>query len=276
MKQEIVCEICPRRCRIKEGSTGFCGARMNRDGRIVAANYGKITSIALDPIEKKPLKRFFPGSKILSVGSYGCNFRCPFCQNYRISMERTPINCLETTPPQLVEKALELVPQGNIGLAYTYNEPLIGYEFVMDCARLASEKGLKNVVVTNGFINEKPLEALLPYIHAFNIDLKSFSAEFYKKIGGEPEVVKRTIALAAKKSHVEVTTLVIAGENDGEEEMRQLAQWLASVDASIPLHISRFFPAYQMTDRMSTPVNTVLHLADIARESLLYVYEGNL
>ena len=272
----VLCAICPHNCVIEEGNYGYCGARMNREGRIVDDNYGKITSIALDPIEKKPLKRFFPGSAILSVGSYGCNFRCSFCQNHSISMVRSSDGCIHATPETLVEKAVKFKPQGNIGLAYTYNEPLIGFEFVFDCAKLASENGLKNVVVTNGYINEKPLKALLPYIDAFNIDLKSFSPDFYKSIGGDLEVVKRSIEIASEKSHVEVTTLIIAGENDSEEEIRLLSQWLSSVNPEIPLHISRFFPAYKMKDRNPTPVSTVLRLADIARESLKYVYEGNI
>lgn len=269
------CEICPIGCNLSEGEVGFCKARINRGGRIVAENYGKITSIGMDPIEKKPLRRFFPGSQILSVGSYGCNFRCSFCQNYRISMIETPVDTLNISPSQLVRHALDFVPKGNIGLAYTYNEPLVGYEFVMDCAKLAVEKGLKNVVVTNGYINEKPLKALLPYIHAFNIDLKGFSTEFYKKVGGDLEVVKNTITIAAEKSHVEVTTLVIPGENDKDEEIRRLSQWLASVDKAIPLHLSRFFPTFRMLDKEPTSIDHIYNLANIARESLLYVYEGN-
>ena len=191
-------------------------------------------------------------------------------------MEESSSGCIETTPQQLVSKALELVPEGNAGIAYTYNEPLIGYEFVRDCAGLAAEKGLSNVVVSNGYINENPLRQLLPLIDAFNIDLKSFSPAFYKGIGGDLEVVKNSIRLAAEQSHVEVTTLIIAGENDSEEEMRRLSQWLASIDSSAPLHISRFFPAYKMSDRRATPASTIRKLAEIARESLLYVYEGNL
>lgn len=272
----VLCVICPHNCVIEEGNYGYCGARMNREGRIVDDNYGKITSIALDPIEKKPLKRFFPGSAILSVGSYGCNFRCSFCQNHSISMVRSSDGCMHATPETLVEKAVKFKPQGNIGLAYTYNEPLIGFEFVFDCAKLASENGLKNVAVTNGYINEKPLKALLPYIDAFNIDLKSFSPDFYKSIGGDLEVVKRSIEIASEKSHVEVTTLIIAGENDSEEEIRKLSQWLSSVNPEIPLHISRFFPAYKMKDRNPTPAETIFKLADTARKSLKYVYLGNI
>lgn len=274
----MICRICPHACDLKEGEIGFCGARINRNGVITAKNYGEITSLGLDPIEKKPLYRFYPGSMILSAGSYGCNLRCSFCQNYRISMpdqEEGP-PCIRMSPEELVEKALELIPRGNIGLAYTYNEPLVGYEFVMDCARLAEKKGLKNVVVTNGYVEEKPLRALLPYIHAFNVDLKSFSDEFYQKISGDLNTVKETIALAAGHSHVEVTTLIIPGENDGEEEMRSLTEWLAAVDETIPYHISRFFPNYHMRDRGATPAETLHRLADIARKSLRYVYLGNM
>jgi pyruvate formate lyase activating enzyme len=276
MNKGVLCEICPKTCVIPEGHKGFCGARTNREGKIVAANYGKITSMALDPIEKKPLKRFHPGSRILSVGSYGCNLRCPFCQNYEISMGNDSTVYLELTPEELISRALEQIPRGNIGVAYTYNEPLIGYEFVRDCAYLAAKKGLKNVVVTNGYINEKPFSEILPLIDAFNIDLKSFSPEFYRSVGGNLETVKTSIKLAAKQRHVEVTTLVIAGDNDSEEEMRALSSWLASVNPEIPLHISRFFPAFKMSNRLPTPIKTILDLVEIAQESLRYVYSGNI
>ncbi|MDD3349975.1 MAG: AmmeMemoRadiSam system radical SAM enzyme [Eubacteriales bacterium] len=272
----ISCEICPRQCRLEDGQTGFCGARANRDGRIVCENYGKITSLALDPIEKKPLKRFFPNSMILSVGSYGCNFRCPFCQNYRISMDYGDVEAVTMSPAELVERAESMVPLGNLGLAYTYNEPLVGYEFVFDCAKLIREKGLKNVLVTNGYVMEKPFAELLPYLDAANIDLKSYSQDFYKKIGGDLAVVKKTIEAAAKAIHVEVTTLIIPGENDSEEQMKELTSWLASVDDTIPLHLSRFFPSYHMLDRNATSVDTIERLAEIAGASLKYVYKGNL
>lgn len=273
---KVLCKICPHNCMIEDGRRGYCGARANRNGRVIADNYGKVTSIALDPIEKKPLKRFHAGAKVLSVGSYGCNFRCSFCQNHGISMERDPIYYLDISPEQLIEKAIKMVPQGNIGLAYTYNEPLIGYEFVMDCSKLAAKKNLNNVVITNGYINEEPLKDLLPYIHAFNIDLKSFSPAFYKKIGGDLEVVKRSIEIASEKTHVEVTTLIITDENDNEEEMVSLSKWLASVNPAIPLHITRFFPSYRMTDRDATSVDTIHKLACIAKESLKFVYKGNI
>ncbi|GAB1477044.1 AmmeMemoRadiSam system radical SAM enzyme [Bacillota bacterium] len=276
MRQAIKCEICPRSCLIPEGEKGFCGGRANKEGKIIADNYGKIMSIALDPIEKKPLMRFHPGSSILSVGSYGCNLRCSFCQNHTISMEKDPECFIEMTPEELAARSLSLVPMGNIGIAYTYNEPLIGYEFVMDCAKTAAGKGLLNVVVSNGCINERPLRELLPFIHAMNIDLKSFSPKFYKDIGGDLELVKNSIRLAAAECHLEVTNLVIPGENDGPQEMRELARWLASVDPQIPLHISRFHPAYKMSDRKATPYETIDKLAEIAGEHLQYVYQGNI
>lgn len=270
------CDICPHRCDVEEGHLGRCCARANVNGVVVCDNYGKLTSMALDPIGKKPLARFMPGGMVLSVGSYGCNLRCPFCQNYRVAMARGEET--ETSlvlPEALVRRALELKPEGNIGIAYTYNEPLIGYEYVLDCARLAREHGLKNVVVTNGFINEAPLRALLPYIDAMNIDLKGFTDGFYKDVGGDLETVKRSIRHVAAVCHVEVTTLIIPGKNDAIEEMDALAAWLASVDDNIPLHISRFFPRYKYEDKLPTPIETLYLLTDVAMRHLKYVYTGN-
>lgn len=272
-----VCEICPHRCRIGEGQAGFCGARVCRDGRVVCGNYGWLTAVALDPVEKKPLARFHPGSRVLSVGSYGCNLRCPFCQNYEISMTRRRETGMIYVPPRaLAAKAAETVPQGNIGLAFTYNEPLISYEYVRDCAKLNRANGLLNILVTNGYVREGPLRELLPLIDAMNIDLKSFSAKFYRKIAGGLEDVKRTIEISARAGcHVEVTALIVPGENDSPDEMRRLSSWLAGVDPEIPLHVTRFFPRYKMADRAPTPVADVYALAAAARESLRHVYEGN-
>lgn len=270
------CKVCPHGCRLKEGQPGFCGGRICREGKVVCENYGRITSVALDPIEKKPLYHYYPGSKILSVGSYGCNLRCPFCQNCEISMAKgKDIDYVEISCGELVEKACELKVRGNIGIAYTYNEPLIGYEFVKDCAGLAKKRGLKNVVVTNGYICEDTLRELLEVVDAFNIDLKGFTADFYKKLRGDLETVKNTIKIASGYCHVEVTTLIVPGENDGEDEIMALSEWLSSIRPDIPLHITRFFPRWKMTDREPTPVKTVYRLADIARRNLKYVYEGN-
>ncbi len=272
----MICELCFHHCDLSEGQTGLCRARACRDGAVVSLNYGKITSLALDPIEKKPLRRFHPGSMILSVGSFGCNLRCPFCQNHEISMSGDGgIETVELLPEALTEKALELRRFGNIGVAYTYNEPLIGYEYVRDCAALVHERGMVNVLVTNGTIEENPWRALLPLIDAVNIDLKGFTIEWYRKLGGNLETVKRSIALAAEQCHVEVTTLLVPGENDSGKEISALAQWLASVDRDIPLHLSRFFPRYRMTDKPPTPVERVYRLADEAREYLSFVYTGN-
>lgn len=272
----VQCEICPHSCKLKEGQVGICHGRIHREGKVESENYGRITSLALDPIEKKPLNRYYPGSMILSVGSYGCNLRCPFCQNCEISTaDASGIDYYEISVEELVEKALELVPQGNIGLAYTYNEPFIGYEFIYDCATQIKKVNLKNIVVTGGYINEKPLKKLLPFIDAMNIDLKGFSDRFYKMVGGDLPTVKRTIELAATKCHVEITTLIIPGENDSEEEMRALSNWLSQINPEIPLHISRFFPRHKMKHLNATPINVIYQLAEIAREKLTYVYEGN-
>jgi pyruvate formate lyase activating enzyme len=239
-------------------------------------NYGVVTAIALDPIEKKPFRHFYPGSRILSVGSFGCNLRCSFCQNYEISMAgREEAHGRRMSPQGLVANALRLVGEGNIGLAYTYNEPLVGYEFVRDCAIEAKKNGLKNVVVTNGCFCEDPLREILPNIDAMNIDLKSFNQNFYKKISGDLETVKQSIRITSEICHVEVTTLIVPGQNDSEEEIRALSQWLGSVGRTIPLHLSRFFPRYEMMDRDATDIAQVYHLADIARESLEFVYAGN-
>ena len=270
------CELCFHHCALDDGQTGLCRARACQDGKIISLNYGKLTSLALDPIEKKPLRRFHPGSLILSVGSFGCNLRCPFCQNHEISMAGdSGIPTVEVSPEQLAAKAAELVPQGNIGVAYTYNEPLIGYEYVQNCAALVHEQGMVNVLVTNGTVEEEPWRALLPLIDAANIDLKGFTPAWYRRLGGDLETVKRSIALAAERCHVEVTTLLIPGENDSEEEIRELARWLASISPEIPLHLSRFFPQYQMVDRLPTPVEQVYRLAEAARGYLSYVYTGN-
>ena len=273
---KLECEICPHHCKLEEGQLGLCRGRINRRGRVVSENYGKLTALALDPIEKKPLYHFYPGSRILSIGSYGCNMDCPFCQNCDISMVGgRGIGYQETTCEELVQKALQLKDRGNIGIAYTYNEPLIGYEFVRDCTELMRNAGLKNVVVTNGYINQEPLLKLLPLIDAFNIDLKGFTEEYYHKLRGNLATVKGSIELAAAQCHVEVTTLIVPGENDSEEEMEALSGWLASINPKIALHISRFFPRYQYKDRASTPVEQVYRLAKIARRNLEYVHEGN-
>ena len=275
-KREAVCPVCPHHCLLAEGQTGRCRARKNREGKIVSINYGKLTSLMLDPIEKKPLRRFFPGSRILSVGSFGCNLACPFCQNYEISMaDSGQAHWQEAAPEALAGLAQEYQDRGNIGVAFTYNEPLVGYEFVRDTARLVRERGMKNVLVTNGCAEPLVLEELLPYVDAMNIDLKGFTGEWYERLGGDLETVKRFIARAAQDCHVELTTLIVPGENDSEEEMDREARWIASLDWEIPLHVTRFFPQYRMADKAPTPVERVYRLRNTAAQWLRYVYVGN-
>ena len=277
------CNVCPRRCTLAEGETGACRARGMRDGEIVPLNYGILTSLALDPIEKKPLARFHPGSRILSAGSFGCNLRCPFCQNWEISMSDGTEFLRDrdrfTPPERLAALAEELRVRGNIGAAFTYNEPLVGWEYVRDTAKLLRERALKVVLVTNGCVNGEIAEQLLPLTDALNIDLKCFRGETYAKLlGGDLETVKRFIARAAESCHVELTTLIVPGMNDSEEEIRALAEWVASLPEGreIPLHLTRFFPRYRMADREPAPRETVLRLVSAAGEILRHVYPGNL
>ena len=280
-----VCDVCFRHCKIEEGQSGFCGGRTCLNGQIVAANYGRLTAVALDPIEKKPLKMFRPGTQILSVGSYGCNLRCPFCQNSSISWSQQAFEYKEKadyySPEEIVTTALNLRSRGNIGIAFTYNEPLIGYEFVRDTAKLAREAGMQNVLVTNGTASQKVLGQISPYIDAMNIDLKAFTDRFYGEfLDGDFEIVKEFIEGAIQSCHVELTTLIIPDENDSEEEIRQLSNWISSLEKrynkKIPLHITRFFPAFRFTAKEPTPVSTILKLVEIAKENLEFVFPGNI
>ena len=279
-----VCEVCFRHCEIAEGKFGACGARTCRDGAVVSMNYGRITGLALDPIEKKPLARFCPGTRILSVGSFGCNLFCPFCQNHDISRSDGSEFTEVITPEQLAALAYQYRGRGNIGVAFTYNEPLIGYEFVRDTAKLVKDLGMKNVLVSNGTAEISVLEEILPYIDAMNVDLKSISEATYRDVlKGDLTMTKAFIGRAVKDCHVELTTLIVPRMNDSEEEMRELSGWVAGltdrdgnvIGERVPLHISRFFPRYRMTDRAATDVDKVYALADIAREKLRYVYTGN-
>ena len=280
-----VCDVCFRRCDIKEGGLGFCGARSCKDGKIVSDNYGKLTSVALDPIEKKPLKMFHPKTKILSIGSYGCNLRCPFCQNSSISWSDRAFEYRKIaekyTAEEIVNTALNLREKENIGIAFTYNEPLISYEFIQDTAALSKREGMLNVLVTNGTANIEVLEKIAPYIDAMNIDLKAFNESFYKNlIGGDFQMVKNFIIAAIKFCHVELTTLIIPDENDSEEEMHKLSLWVSGLEKqynkTIPLHITRFFPAFKMIDKNPTPVEKILRLVDVARQNLQFVFSGNI
>ncbi|MCX7745582.1 MAG: AmmeMemoRadiSam system radical SAM enzyme [Clostridia bacterium] len=272
---KVNCSLCPHNCMIESGKYGICRARRNVEGDLYSLNYGMVTSIALDPIEKKPLYRFHPGSLILSVGTFGCNLKCSFCQNWGIAHENP--KTMRVEPLELVQKAEELMEDGNIGIAYTYNEPSIWYEFIEDTAKLAKEHKLKNVMVTNGFIGIEPLKGLLPYIDAMNIDIKAFNNHFYQEIcKARLEEVKRVVEIAAEKCHVEITTLVIPGLNDRMEEIEDMVKWLRGITPEIPLHLSRYFPNYKMTDIPPTPVETLYKARDKALQYLKYVYLGNI
>ena len=295
------CGTCFRRCSLEEGQVGFCRARVNRGGSVVPRTYGGISSIALDPIEKKPLARFMPGSRVLSIGGWGCNMRCAFCQNYGISQRgpaaelvgageagpadrdgqaggasgREP-DGIVLSPEELVSRAALLQSRGNIGVAYTYNEPLVAWEYVRDCARLVHQAGMKNVIVTNGCVLPPVLEELLPFTDALNIDLKCFSADAYRTLGGDFESVRETILRChAAGCHVELTTLIVPGFNDSEAELAEEAAWIASIDRTIPLHLTRFFPRWQLTDLPPTPLVTLYRLVDLARRELTDVVPGN-
>jgi len=214
------------------------------------------------------------GSKIVSVGSFGCNLRCQFCQNYNISLEYTNTKIEKLTPELVLEVAKLAVQDGNIGIAYTYNEPLIGYEFIKDTSRLIRNEGLANVLVTNGYINEEPLREILPYIDALNIDIKGYSDRTYNKLGGTLEPVKTAIEIANESCHVEVTTLILQNEN--ENEVEKIAKWLSGISKDIPYHLSRFFPRYKYSDSEPTPPETMYRLYDVAKKYLKNVFLGNI
>lgn len=278
------CHVCFHHCDLEPGQTGFCRGRINTGGKIVPGNYGLLTSIALDPIEKKPLSRFYPGKKILSLGSYGCNLKCPFCQNHDISQKGRDDfkrDIIKILPEKIVTIAEGEIPNGNIGVAFTYNEALIGYEFVRDTAKLVHEAGMKNVLVSNGTATLEVLREILPYIDAMNIDLKSFSEDVYRDIlKGDLHQTKEFIREASAKCHMEITTLIVPGMNDSEEEIREMTGWISSLNdgkgSEIPYHISRFFPQYEYSDREPTEVKKILRLAGVAGENLKYVYPGNI
>lgn len=266
------CLLCPQDCRITEGKTGVCRVRRNDGGTLVSLNYAQVTSTGIDPIEKKPLYHFRPGSKILSLGTFGCNLSCGFCQNFTISQGEPPARTL--LPEDAVRVAAN--ERDNIGISYTYSEPIVWFEYVRDTAKLAREKGLANVLVTNGLIEEKPLQELLPLTDAMNVDIKAMDDGFYRRLCGisSGEQARRTVERAWGRCTVEITNLLVTDENDGEDDVRALVEWAASVSPDLPLHLSRYHPAYSF-DAPSTPVDRIERAARIAREKLNYVYVGN-
>jgi pyruvate formate lyase activating enzyme len=272
--KSVKCLLCPKYCIIQDKQVGFCRARKNISGELYSMNYGKVSSLALDPVEKKPFLNFAKDKLILSAGSFGCNFKCDFCQNWVISQDEPMV--MSMSPEELVEKAKNMVVGGNIGIAYTYNEPSIWYEFVYDSAVLAKSRGLKNVMVTNGYINTEPLELLIPYIDAMNIDIKFFRKENYENIcNGELNVVKDTIEHVFDRCHLELTTMIIPGINDSVEEMKELCKWISQLSIEIPLHITRFFPNYMRLKDDITPIETLTNLKNLADSYLKNVYIGN-
>lgn len=274
LKDKIHCYLCPHNCLIGKDGTGKCGVRKHEAGELYSLNYGEVTSISLDPIEKKPLLHFKPGTNILSVGSFGCNFTCDFCQNYSISQYKAPSRYLPKE--KLIEIAL--TTENNIGLAFTYNEPSIWYEYVYDCSKLLKEtkKDSSVAIISNGYISEEPLKQLLPYVDAMNIDLKSYNDKYYKNIcGGSLKPVLKTIELAAKHCHVEITTLLVTGENDNIEDIEEIAKFLSNINQDIPLHLSRYFPRYKM-DNPATDLGFMYKAQERAARYLNRVSLGNI
>lgn len=276
--QTVQCALCPHECKLKPGVKGICKTRYNENGQMKLIGSGIIASSGLDPIEKKPLYHFYPGSKIYSIGGYGCNLRCSFCQNHEISqyVPESGSRLRENLPENIVDKALFL-PQ-NIGIAYTYNEPTVFFELMLASARLAKGKDLKNVMVSNGFINHKPLSELLDVIDAFNIDLKAFTDEFYKtQAGGKLTPVLNNLKSIKKNgNHLEIAFLVIPGLNDSTNEAVAMFRWInENLGGDTPLHINRYYPAYKL-NTPPTPSEKLVELRNVAKEYLKFVYLGNL
>lgn len=271
----VKCFLCPHGCVISPGNKGICRVRLNEKGILKAINYGLCTAIALDPIEKKPLYDFYPGSQILSIGTFGCNLKCSFCQNWQIAHGENPPNH-ELDMRDLVRLAQKYLPEGNIGVAYTYSEPLMWYEFVLDASKEIKETGLKNILVTNGYIEEEPLKELVPFIDAANVDVKAFNNNFYPKLcKGKLDPVKRTVEILAENIHVEITTLVIPGENDATDEIEELARWMKSISPEISLHLTRYFPNYNL-NLPPTPLESLRRAKEVAEKYLTKVYLGNI
>jgi len=269
------CTLCPHFCKIRPGNKGICGVRKNVEGRIELATYGVISGYSFDPVEKKPLYHFFPGYDILSIGSYGCNMRCDFCQNWHISQNVAGGFSRNADPETIVSDAIS--SRNNIGVAFTYNEPAIWFEFMRDVALKAREKGLYTVMVSNGYVNRSPLDEITGFIDAFNIDLKAFNDDFYRKLtGARLEPVKASLKqIAEAGKHLEITTLIIPGRNDDKKEMEMESKWIADeLGRDTPLHLSRYFPTFKRDDPV-TPIQVLEELFGTASKNLANVYLGN-
>ena len=275
--KNVQCLLCAHTCIIKDGKRGICGVRENEGGRLYTLIYGSYSSMAVDPIEKKPFFHFCPGTDVLSFGTAGCNFRCDHCQNSSISAARPEdIHLREISP----EKAVELTKEhGCRGIAWTYNEPTIWHEYTLDSAKLAKKAGLSTMYVTNGYINEEPLKEISPYLDAMNIDVKAFTDKFYRNIcNAKLEPVLQTCEHAKELGiHIEVTYLVIPGHNDSIDEVKKFCKWVVEkLGNDTAVHFSRFRPDYNMRDVSATPIETLLKIYDIAKEiGILYPYLGN-
>ena len=278
-KNKVKCLLCPHKCLLSSNKKGLCCVRLNDGGTMKSLIDCKVASLALDPIEKKPLYHFYPSSQILSAGTLGCNFSCVFCQNHTLShfKDNPEKVCRSVTPEELCNIALRYKPEGNIGIAYTYNEPSVWYEFVLESSKLTKQAGLKNVLVTNGFLNQEPLNALIPYIDAVNVDIKSISPQFYKKYcRGTLRNVLDYCKTAAQKCHIEITNLVIPSLNDSQEDIVKLAKWIAkNLGKDAPLHLSAYRPQFKMS-LPSTPADVLEKSRDLALKFLSYVYIGNI
>ncbi len=275
-KNRIKCTLCPHFCVLSEGQTGLCGVRKNHGGELVTLNYGVVSALHVDSIEKKPLYHFYPSKSILSVGSLGCNLFCSFCQNWEIAHPEKKLSLQTYLPDEIVKAALKT--PNNIGIAYTYNEPIVFYEFMFDTAKLAKHEKLKTVMVTNGFINPEFLSELFPFIDAFSVDLKGFSDVFYRKTTKSKllPVLENLKIIYHSGRHLEITNLIIPGLNDNEQEFREMIKWIVeNLSDKVVLHLSRYFPQYKL-NIPATDVDIMMKLYKIAREYLLYVYLGNL
>lgn len=266
----VQCHLCPHGCIMENGQSGKCRSRKNLDGTLYAMNYAHSVSMSLDPIEKKPLYHYRPNSDILSLGPNSCNMTCSFCQNYEIS--QFEVDTMQITPEELLSR---LLSRGMKQVAFTYTEPLMWYEYILNCAHLFKEPGIRIVLVSNGFINPDPLREIIPYIDAWNIDLKSMDESFYSEIcGAHLAPVLKTIELVSQSCHLEVTNLLIPGKNDSDEQIHRLVDWMADLNPDIPLHFSRYFPRYMM-EEPPTPVSTLERAYRIASKKLHFVYVGN-
>jgi len=275
--EKIVCQLCRHYCKLKEGQVGICGVNKNENGKLVNLVYGKVSAINIDPIEKKPLYHFLPGSTSLSIGTVGCNFQCPFCQNWQISQAKSTENSYSVTPKELVDIALK---NGCKSISYTYNEPTIFYPFAKDVALLAKENGLKNVFVSNGFETPEIIEDMVGVIDAFNIDIKSFKNDYYKKVlkGGLNGILDTLKQLKKHNFWVECTTLIVPGDNDSDKELKDIVNFIAKeLDVNTPWHISAFHPDYKVQDKSYTPLETLQRAYNIGKEAgLNFIYMGNI